>query len=77
MNTLWSSDLSWDTRVVYVERQQRWWWNAWLAATETELYGFADSQEEATRAMNRSIRQAAASPRPTTVRHDRRPERQR
>jgi hypothetical protein len=26
MNTLWSSDLSWDTRVVYVERHQRWWW---------------------------------------------------
>jgi hypothetical protein len=58
MNTLWSSDLSWDTRVVYIERHQRWWWNAWLAAMETELYGFADSREEATRAMYQAIENA-------------------
>jgi hypothetical protein len=62
MNTLWSSDLSWDTRVVYIERHRRWWWNAWLAATETELYGFADSREEATRAMYRAIDEARQSP---------------
>jgi hypothetical protein len=61
MNTLWSSDLSWDTRVVYIERRQRWWWNAWLAAMETELYGFADSREEATRAMYQAIESATRS----------------
>jgi hypothetical protein len=57
MNLRWSSSPSWDTRVVFIERQQRWWWNAWLAATETELYGFADTHEDASRAMNRAIRQ--------------------
>jgi hypothetical protein len=62
MNAQWSSDLSWDTRVVYIERHQRWWWNAWLAATETELYGFAASQEDATRAMYRAIEEARRAP---------------
>ena len=23
----------WDLRVVFVERQQRWWWNAWFPVT--------------------------------------------
>jgi hypothetical protein len=62
MNVQWSSDLSWDTRVVYIERHGRWWWNAWLAATETELYGFADTQEVAYRAMQVAIRQARTTP---------------
>jgi hypothetical protein len=64
MNTLWSSDLNWDTRVVYIQRHQRWWWNAWLAATETELDGFAASQEEATRAMYQAIKEARTAPSP-------------
>jgi hypothetical protein len=64
MNAQWSSDLSWDTRVVYIERQQRWWWNAWLASTATELYGFADSQEAAYRAMQVAIREARQAPAP-------------
>jgi hypothetical protein len=51
----------WDTRVVFVERQQRWWWNAWREATATELYGFAHSQEEASQAMYRAIEQAGPS----------------
>jgi hypothetical protein len=34
----------------------------WLAATETELYGFADTQEVAYRAMQVAIRQARTSP---------------
>jgi hypothetical protein len=55
----WSgSDLSWDARVVYIERHRRWWWNAWLASTETELYGFASSREEAARAMYQAIENA-------------------
>jgi hypothetical protein len=58
MTARWSSSLSWDTRVVFIERHGRWWWNAWLAATETELYGFADSREEATRAMYQAIKEA-------------------
>jgi hypothetical protein len=60
MNAQSSADLSWDTRVVYIERRQRWWWNAWLGATETELYGFADSQESAYRAMQVAIRETSA-----------------
>lgn len=64
MNAQWSSDLSWDMRVVYIERRQRWWWNAWLAVTETELYGFADSQEAAYRAMQVAIREARTGPTP-------------
>jgi hypothetical protein len=51
-------------RVVYLERRQRWWWNAWLAATETELWGFADSQESAYRAMQVAIREAGSGPAP-------------
>jgi hypothetical protein len=52
----------WDTCVVYVERRQRWWWNAWRPSTCTELSGFADSQEEAARAMLRAIEDAGPSP---------------
>ncbi|GAA1264594.1 hypothetical protein GCM10009609_29780 [Pseudonocardia aurantiaca] len=51
----------WDTRVVYIERQQRWWWNAWRPSTSTELYGFADSRDEAREAMVRAIEQAEPS----------------
>lgn len=49
---------TWDTRVVFIERQQRWWWNAWRESTATELYGFAGSREEATQAMYRAIERA-------------------
>jgi hypothetical protein len=66
-----SSSLSWDTRVVYIERHQRWWWNAWLASTETELYGFADSQEEATQAMYQAIKDTGTSPTLTMALDDR------
>lgn len=45
----------WDLRVVFVERRRRWWWNAWRAATSTELYGFADSRADAWAAMNDAI----------------------
>jgi hypothetical protein len=61
MSAPWSRRV-WDTRVVYIERRQRWWWNAWRASTSTELHGFADSQEEATQAMYRAIEQAGPSP---------------
>lgn len=64
MTARWSSALSWDTRVVFIERQQRWWWNAWLESTETELFGFADSQEAAYRAMQVAIREAGSGPPP-------------
>jgi hypothetical protein len=60
MSAPWSRRV-WDTRVVYVEKRQRWWWNAWRQSTSTELYGFADSQEEANRAMYQAIEQAGAS----------------
>jgi hypothetical protein len=53
-----SSDLSWDVRVIYIRRHQRWWWNAWRASTETELYGFAGSRPEASEAMYRAIERA-------------------
>ena len=52
---------TWDTRVVFIEKRQRWWWNAWRQSTLMELYGFADSREEATRAMYQAIEQAERS----------------
>jgi hypothetical protein len=61
MSAPWSRRV-WDTRAVYVEKRQRWWWNAWRASTATELYGFTDSQAEATQAMYRAIEQAGPSP---------------
>ncbi|MGH3588737.1 MAG: hypothetical protein ACRDQ0_20705 [Pseudonocardia sp.] len=64
MTARWSSSLSWDTRVVYNERQQRWWWNAWLESTATELYGFADSEEEAARSMYQAVKEARTAPSP-------------
>ncbi|GAA1280931.1 hypothetical protein GCM10009609_51150 [Pseudonocardia aurantiaca] len=48
----------WSTRVVFIQRHRRWWWNAWRESTATELYGFADSQEDASLAMYRAIEQA-------------------
>lgn len=45
----------WDMRVVFVEKQQRWWWNAWRSATATELYGFADSEQDARQAMCEAV----------------------
>jgi hypothetical protein len=48
-------------RVVYIEQRRRWWWNAWREATSTELFGFADSGEEAHRAMTQAIRWADES----------------
>jgi hypothetical protein len=48
-------DRGWDVRVVYVERRQRWWWNAWRASTSTELYGFAQTRADAWSAMNEAI----------------------
>jgi hypothetical protein len=62
MSIRWSSSLSWDTRVVYIERRRRWWWNAWLGSTATELYGFADTQAEAARQMYRAIEEVSKPP---------------
>lgn len=45
----------WDLRVVFVERRKRWWWNAWQAATDTELYGFAENRTAAWTAMSEAI----------------------
>lgn len=45
----------WDLRVVFVERQRRWWWNAWFPVTSTELYGFADSKAAAWAAMDAAV----------------------
>jgi hypothetical protein len=55
---------AWDTRVAFIEKHKRWWWNAWREATATELFGFADSQEDARQAMYRAIEQAAPWPPP-------------
>lgn len=48
----------WDMWVVYVERRQRWWWNAWRATTSTELYGFTDSRADAWTVMSAAINTA-------------------
>jgi len=37
----------WDTRVVWNERRQQWWWNAWRESTSTEFSGFAESRKAA------------------------------
>ena len=54
----------WDTRLVFIEKHGRWWWNAWREQTATELYGFADTQQDATRAMYQAIEQATPWPPP-------------
>ncbi|TQM14786.1 hypothetical protein [Pseudonocardia kunmingensis] len=59
-----AADSLWDTCVVYVERRQRWWWNAWRPSTVTELSGFAESEEQARREMARAV--VAAGPSPST-----------
>lgn len=55
---------AWDTRVVFVQRRGRWWWNAWREQTKTELYGFADSEQDARDAMYAAIAQAPPWPAP-------------
>jgi hypothetical protein len=48
--------MMWDTRVVWIEKRRRWWWNAWNAAIQTELHGFADSQDAAHRDMRAALK---------------------
>jgi hypothetical protein len=50
--------------VVFLERRQRWWWNAVYWPTTPELYGFADSREDASRAMYSAIEDAGTPPSP-------------
>jgi hypothetical protein len=57
-NGVLPSAARWDTRVVYIAKRQRWWWNAWREATRTELYGFAVSREDATQDMYQAIQRA-------------------
>jgi hypothetical protein len=52
--------IGWDVRIVFVERRQSWWWNAWRQSTCTELHGFADSPEEAAQEMYRAIEEAGS-----------------
>jgi hypothetical protein len=51
----------WDMRVVFIERRQNWWWNAWPLATSTELYGFAETRADAWSATSKAI-SAASTP---------------
>lgn len=52
----------WDLRVVWIDRRQRWWWNAWRESTSTELSGFADSRDAAWTAMNTAVSAAMVPP---------------
>ena len=52
----------WDTRILWLEQKRRWWWNAWHAATTTELYGFADSESGARRDLTAAIADAEQRP---------------
>jgi hypothetical protein len=56
----------WDIRLVWNQREQRWWWNAWRERTATELWGFADDEAAAYAAMTEAIekaeRETVASP---------------
>jgi hypothetical protein len=49
----------WDMRVVFIERRQHWWWNAWRPATSTELYSFANTRADAWSAMNAAVSAAS------------------
>jgi hypothetical protein len=60
----WPDLRLWDARVVWLEQKQTWWWNAYRARTGTELHGFADSQEEATRALYEAIEAEPPTPPP-------------
>jgi hypothetical protein len=59
-SAVWPSAMRWDTRIVFIEKRGRWWWNAWRASTATELYGFAASREDATRDMYQAIERAGS-----------------
>ena len=48
----------WDTRQVWNQREQRWWWNAWRERTATELWGFSDDEMTAYTAMTAAIQKA-------------------
>jgi hypothetical protein len=48
----------WDTRIVWITQRQKWWWNAWRESTSTELWGLADSPEEALREMTAALKRA-------------------
>jgi hypothetical protein len=52
------AEREWDIRIVWNVKHQRWWWNAWREASATELWGFADSQEEALQALMEAMRAA-------------------
>jgi hypothetical protein len=52
----------WDTRVVWLEAKQCWWWNAWRASTATELHGFAETEAAASQAMLEAIAGAPPDP---------------
>ena len=56
----------WDTRIVWNQRHSRWWWNAWRETTATELWGFADTPEDALRAMTTAIQNTTATVTPIT-----------
>jgi hypothetical protein len=45
----------WDTRVIWNEQRQQWWWNAWRESTSTEFSGFADSREAAQYALASAV----------------------
>ncbi len=45
----------WDTRVVFVPRAGRWWWNAWDPVAEVERSGFADTRDGARAALAGAI----------------------
>lgn len=57
----------WDLRVVWLVKRQRWWWSAWRASTRTERYGFADSHEDALRAVTAAIEDAPTRAIPVRV----------
>ncbi|MGE3794558.1 MAG: hypothetical protein AB7I38_11600 [Dehalococcoidia bacterium] len=45
----------WDLRIAYLTARGRWWWGAWRADPETDLFGFAASRAEAGQAMYRAV----------------------
>lgn len=52
----------WDVRVVWIEKRQRWWWNAWRESTGIELYGFAETRDVARNDMYAAIEAVTVTP---------------
>jgi hypothetical protein len=55
MQTETGDPCRWDTRVLFVERVGRWWWNAWDPVDAVERSGYTDTREQAVDALAETV----------------------